>query len=659
MTAALFLFAAAVLCAAIALSTLLWKFADEPPGAWERTASIGVLAFAIPIAISWLLSWLHLLDRTPLLVVSIVLAIPSLLVLYRRRGVLSAKTEIRNPALLGYLVPLLLWIVFALWRGAVVPVLSHDALSYHLPKAVMLAQAHEFRYFDAPDPRISTSPANYELLLADMLLLAQNDALTEWLTTASFLVLLLLAAALVERWWNDARAAVATILLTAAVPVIFLHIGAHKNDLLSNVFYLGAILWGGRFLATRERAPLALALIALAAAGGTKLQGAFVAFALLAVFAWTFVRDRFRLTRTHLLIIALSIPIALLLLGGWAYVANLTHTGQAALPASSSSDAGYGDWNNLWQVPVLMLIRPFDSSTGDVYVPWRHERWFWPRWEIYFSDYGALLSVLVLLLPFAVMRYRTMLDARQRERFLTSLAALLAFALMLPIRIRPLGFFSGFPRYFCFIAIFVLAWTVAPLVRELASKGKQTLVHLVLATSVILLCSNGAVYTWNDRFQPLSYVLAVDEKPTRMPFFANYRAALVADLVAPPDATMAIHAGFDSWIYPAYGAQLRRRVTFLKPGEPIPSDVDFVLVDRAWNQIWGHPLFRHMGQYQQYLSKGHVTEEDQAVLRELQAHPEEWEQLFYLEERNQAVFRRRNPAPRSPRADVPSDGSSR
>jgi hypothetical protein len=643
MTAALFFFAAASVFAAAALSTMLWeRGSDRAPGPWERAASIGILSFIIPIALSWTLSWMQLFDRTPLIVAVFVMSVPAAIFAWRRRAALAVNHQLQTPALLAFLVPLLLWIVFALWRGAVVPVLSHDALSYHLPKAVMLAHAHEYRYFEAPDPRIPTSPADYEYLLADVLLLAGSDALTEWIGTASFIVLLLLAAALAERWWNDKRATIATILLTAAVPLIFLHIGAHKNDLLSNVFYLGAILWTGRFLVTREIAPLTLALLSLAAAGGTKVQGVLVAGALLITLAWAVVRHRFRPARTHLLVIALSIPVALFLLGGWVYIVNIIHTNQAALPSSSSSDAGYGDWNNLWQVPVLMLLRPFDTMTEDIYVPWRGERWFWPRWEIYFSDYGALLTLLTLLLPVAIRVYKNRDSVLvQRERILTSIAGVLSFALMLPIRLRPLGFFSGFPRYFCFIAIFVIVWTVAPLVRDLAERNRAITASLIVGLSALLLMINGAFYTWFDRFQPLPWVLYVAENPTRVPFFANYRAATIADQVARPDDTLAMHANFDSWLYPAYGKELRRKLVFIEPGQPIPAEAKYVLIDRAWNLIWGDPRFKHMGQYQKYLAKGTPTAEDVAILRELQAHPDEWKQVFYLPERNQAVFRRR------------------
>ncbi len=643
MTVALILFFLSVVITAAAVSALLWRrCAMTAPGRWEKTASVAVLSFLVAIVINWALSWAGMVARAPLTGFAIVLALPALVILYRVRNHDSRPQ--RATSLLLPLTPLIVWIAFCLWRGAVVPVLSHDALSYHLPKAVMLARAQQYDFFNAPDARISTSPPNYELLLADVLLLTGSDALTEWIGTASFVALLILGAALVERWWGDGPHVVVMLLLLASIPVILLHAGAHKNDLLSNAFYLAALLWGGRWLATQETAPLLLALGSLAAAGGTKLQAIFVAAALFIVWAWLAIRRRLRPARRQLWIIAASIPVAILLFGGWPYVVNLIDIGQVALPASSSSDAGYGDWQNLWEVPLLILLRPFDPGLADVYVPWRGERWFWPRYEFYFSDYGILLSLLTLAVPFTVRRYRNRwgTDPVLRERVYTSSAAAIALLLMLPLRIRPLGFFAGYPRYFAFIAACVLAWTAAPMVRELWERRNIFMVQLVTASSALILITTAAAHTVHDRFQPLDYVLYAAEHPgLREPYFSRYRSGTVADLIAGPTDTIAVHSGFDSWIYPLYGASLQRKVVFVEPGQPIPSDAKFVVVDRSWSVNWGHPDFEHMGQYRRYLGRGKPAAEDLAVVRAVAADPR-YELLHAIPSHIQAVFRRRD-----------------
>jgi hypothetical protein len=144
-----------------------------------------------------------------------------------------------------------------------------------------------------------------------------------------------------------------------------------------------------------------------------------------------------------------------------------------------------------------------------------------------------------------------------------------------------------------------------------------------------------------DRFQPLSYVAEVAANPgLRQPFFAQYRAGTVADLVAGPTDTIAVHSGFDSWIYPLYGKTLQRKIVFIETGSPIPKEADWVVVDRAWNSIWGHPDFEHTGQYRQYLGKGIATEEDLSVVRALARRRAEF-QLIYHSPHVQAVFKRR------------------
>jgi hypothetical protein len=663
MSIALILFAVSVALSAAAISTLLWRqLAAEPPGPWERAASIAVMTFVVAIAVNWSLSWLGLLARTPLLVAALALGVPAGAYAIRRR----AFAALRLPHLaLGQrvvLYPLLLWVVFAVWRGAVVPVLSHDALGYHFPKAVMIARAQQYQFFNAPDPRIPTSPGNYEMLLADVLLLSGSDAVTEWVSTFAFLTFLLLAAAVVERWWGRGSHAIGVILLLSAVPVVLLHIGAHKNDMLSNVFYLGALLWAGRWFVTRELAPLVLALLCLGAAGGTKIQAVFVAAALVAVWLWRVVRGRMRPTLQEAGLAVASIPLTLLLLGAWAYVLNVTQTGQAALPASSSSDAGYGDWHNVWQVPLLLTIRPFDPSDRDVYVPWRGERWFWPRYEFYFSDFGAPATLLAFAVPFACRRYWRRFGSRRTvdERVAGTVAALLSVLLMLPIRIRPLGFYAGFPRYFMFIVIFVLAWTLAPVLKEAALRRKRAVVQTGLVLCAAVLVANAGVYAREDLFQPLDYVRFIAQHPhIRVPNFADYRAGTLVDQLAGPHDTIAFHGGFDSWIYPAYGRDLTRTVKFIDANTPIPPDAKYVAIDRAWNIIWGHPEFRHMGEYKRYLGQGAPTGEDLAIFEQLQARPEEFELVRRAAWANQAVFRRRGAEQPQPRSAAQHDGSSR
>src|SRR5207302_159650 len=104
--------------------------------------------------------------------------------------------------------------------------------------------------------------------------------------------------------------------------------------------------------------------------------------------------------------------LAFLLLGGASYIfAASSHVSPIGVQLEQRSgerteSVTYGDWQNLWQVPYMALAAPFSPNDFAVWVPWRHAWWYWPRYEIYFSNAGPLFTVLVLLLPIAITRLR-------------------------------------------------------------------------------------------------------------------------------------------------------------------------------------------------------------------------------------------------------------
>jgi len=164
---------------------------DDDRPAYARMAAGGTLGLGAWIAINWLLALTHHLTRFSLAIAGL---IPLAALVWecfrfraaRAREAKNAPDEIgtsgspalsreRPPRLTPFVLlialPLIAWTGYILWRGAVLPPDSHDALAYHLPKAVLMMKAHGFEYFSAPDERISNLPANYELLLADVLIL--------------------------------------------------------------------------------------------------------------------------------------------------------------------------------------------------------------------------------------------------------------------------------------------------------------------------------------------------------------------------------------------------------------------------------------------------------------------------------------------------------
>ena len=81
---------------------------------------------------------------------------------------------------------------------------------------------------------------------------------------------LLVRSQRVRSWWGDGRYLFAVPYLVAAIPLVVLHAGAIKNDLMTQFFALSAVLWGGRWLTTRRFDDAALCIVALFAGVGTK-----------------------------------------------------------------------------------------------------------------------------------------------------------------------------------------------------------------------------------------------------------------------------------------------------------------------------------------------------------------------------------------------------
>jgi hypothetical protein len=98
-----------------------------------------------------------------------------------------------------------------------------------------------------------------------------------------------------------------------------------------------------------------------------------------------------------------------------------------------------------------------------------------------------------------------------------------------------------------------------------------------------------------------------------------------------------------SLVYPAFGASLGRTVHFLPPSAgpvAIPDDVQWVVVDRIWNIIWGHPELRDMSAVGGLVSRGEPSEDDLRGLRQMWTDPR-FELVYFEPRKLQAVFRRR------------------
>src|SRR5207245_10755260 len=153
--------------------------------------------------------------------------------------------------------------------------------------------------------------------------------------------------------------------------------------------------------------------------------------------------------------------VAFVLGGGVVYAINFAHArDKASAIGATPNFVGYGDWANLWQFPYLALAEPFSRNPSFVWVPWRHENWFWPRYEVFFSGFGPLFTLLACSIPYSVFRFRD----KRPERLVFCTSALIASFLIMPLQFRPLGFFGGLPRFIAFVVPAVMAFSIAPIV---------------------------------------------------------------------------------------------------------------------------------------------------------------------------------------------------
>jgi hypothetical protein len=670
----------AVFCAALIAcgrAILRWLGdSDTDRPAYARMAAGAALGLGTWIAINWLLALAHQLTRVSL-AIAILIPLAALAWQFFRfqthqsRGTRmlrkapedigepdpesqNHRTPLRvTPFALLIALPLIAWSAFILWRGAVLPPASHDALAYHLPKAVLMMKAHGFEYFSAPDERISNLPVNYELLVADVMILTGSDDLTEWIGTLSYGFFLLISAALAARWWGSGRSVGITVVAIAATPLLLLHSGAHKNDILTNAFALGALLWGSEWCIRASRRPFVLAVTCAVMAVGTKPTAVVVVLAL-TPFALVklarLIRDGSIRWRT--LITALVFILGICALGGSAsYVASILHRSEAASAfqsirsAAGTANISYGDWTNVWVIPALLILVPFSPNSLAVWVPWRGEYWFWPHYEIFFSHYGTLASVLALFVPLCVARYRKRGEiATIRERNIGSVAAAIAFLLMLPVSVRPIGMFASFPRYCLFILPILFCWTLQPLLEEAATLPRlRTAAGFAPIVISLFFLEQAIDCAIHDTFSPWIYAIQMSRRPgSRIIWFMPSRAASVADRFAGPADTIAVDGSFDTWVYPAWGGQLSRNVVFL-PLNPRPADIPqaakWVVIDRYYNIAWGNAGMTDTGKFWQSAGRGAPSNDDVRLYNAL-VHDPRFDLVYSFQPMNQAVFRR-------------------
>jgi hypothetical protein len=614
---------------------------DDDAGALEIACGAATIAFGLWLAIDWLFALTHVLTRNALIARTVILWVAVVVLWIWRRPVLR-RVAIPRTALYALALPLALWTIFIGWRGAIIPPVSHDALAYHLPKAVLYARAHG--YVDAS--RISDAfhdmPVNYEILLTYVMLLQRGDQLTEWMSTIDYLVFVLASGALAWRWWRSSVTTTAAMLFVAGAPILLLQSGADKNDLLVGAFMVLSLVWAGRFWSTGRFSTLLLLGTSLLIAIGTKPQAALLAIALA-----PFVVLRARHLRARQFFPAIAFAIAgVLLLGGATYlddyVSPPTEGAFRPVVQQSESVVHYGDWANLWQGPYVLAAAPFSPSAFWLWVPWESRPWFWKRYEIFFSHLGVPFALCFAGAPFALLAWRE--PQRRSERLAIAAAALATFIGILPVVFHPHGMYTiGLPRYAMFFAPAVIAWTTGALMLWLSRASRRNFAQVLVVAGALLFIFNAYDVAENDAFAPLSYVLYARRNPgvRHVPFDAN-RATSVVDRVAGPNDVIALDVAWGSWIHPAFGAGLSRPIYFIPPGEGaprIPERADWVVVERAFQTTWGNPQMKTLASAREMFGTRKPGKDETRVTDALKRDPR-FALVYEDRKRNQAVFQR-------------------
>lgn len=626
----------------------LWKEDDaERPGIAERILYALLIGTALWQASTWAVALAQLLVRPLLLVRTaafVVIAVTMLVLRLRRRGVVPRlevnAVEATSAVLIA--LPILLWTEFVLWRGKVVPPADIDGLSYHLPRAVLFLRSGGYDPLLAARPLIGWRPANYELLLADAIALGGGDGITEWISTLFYLCFIVGAIAVGERWWGGNRmAAAVTALVTGSIPVLLLHAGAFKNDVMTAFYMTAALVALGRCLVRFDVRPFCLAIVALAACGGTKLSAPVFVLCVLPALLLVLVRGRLEL-RSHIVRIAVVAFFSFLLLGGAAYVDRLRNP-DPPLPGAVSmvnTVTSYGYFHNLWKGPYVLLAESFSSDPRTVWVPWASRRWVTHRYELYYSELGIVFSLCALAVPFCMYGFRRRMS---REAYIVTAVAVLSVAAILPFDGPPFGrYLLTMPRFALILTPIVFGWTISPLVDWLG-RYRRGPVALVCAASAAFV-----IYAWKnaskDVFLPFGYVLSARENPAkRLPPLGYGRAAAVIDEMAGPTERVAFHGGVSSLIHLAFGANLQRPVEVIQPAIGPPAfaeNVRWVGIDQGWSIIWGNPDFKDVADARRFIARGQPTTEDLRVATALANDPR-FELVWSRPSALQAVFRRR------------------
>lgn len=269
-----FLIAALVL----ALAIQPWVL-DEDLSA-GKAGLVMLLWFGILVGTNWGLAVPRLITAGALWACSACYALVGGGILYFRH---RRNPRQRRPMELSPMVFLILLVfgvcaIYVAVRGTLVTVQEFDSLTYHFPKAVEIMRARSIPAITSGDFRVTYFPWNYELLLADSLLLCPGDGLSFLLSILPTFGFCAYAFAILQRAWPGASRvdALLGVVFVGATPTLILQAGAYKNDVLFSFFLLATLYWGTCWCQSGKTRELVLAILGFALGFGTKATALFL-----------------------------------------------------------------------------------------------------------------------------------------------------------------------------------------------------------------------------------------------------------------------------------------------------------------------------------------------------------------------------------------------
>jgi 4-amino-4-deoxy-L-arabinose transferase-like glycosyltransferase len=280
-----------------------------------------LLAVGQIVATTFLLSPVHLVDRSAYLATGAAVAAAALVVWWRQgrplpRTSIDVRAAVRHPAVAVLAIAVGLALGYELVLALTVPPNSWDAMTYHLTRAAAWLQHGGVAWVPASTVRVNVFPVNGEIQILWTLALAGTDvgaALPQFVAQLATIVAIFGVG---RRLGFTRPAASYAALLFATLAEIALEATSTQNDLVVAAPVAIALY----FVLGRNTREVLLAAVAVGIALGTKLTAVF-ALPCLAIVALLVLPRRLKL------VAAVAAGAAFVAFASPTYIANIAHTG--------------------------------------------------------------------------------------------------------------------------------------------------------------------------------------------------------------------------------------------------------------------------------------------------------------------------------------------